>query len=184
MFSKTSKRPQPQPKAVEVQKKTPAATGGVPSIISADLKVLGDLHSNGDIQIDGTVEGDINSRTLTVGESAVIKGAVHAETVRVCGSVEGEVSGTNIAITSAAKIVGDVIHQSLAIEAGAFIEGHLRRLEPAKSSETDAVAGRSASKDGALGSAGRTGSQKKIEPDLDSDQYSASGHSYAASGLR
>ena len=47
-----------------------AKTTGIPSIISPDLKIVGDLKSHGDIQIDGTIEGDINSRLLTVGEQA------------------------------------------------------------------------------------------------------------------
>jgi cytoskeletal protein CcmA (bactofilin family) len=52
------------------------AASGTPSIISGDLKVTGNLHSNGDLQIDGVIDGDIQSRSLTIGETARIKGAV------------------------------------------------------------------------------------------------------------
>ena len=67
----------------------------VPSIISADLKITGNLTSSGDIQVDGAVEGDISSRTLTVGEDAHIDGSIVAESVRVCGQVSGEVRATS-----------------------------------------------------------------------------------------
>ena len=182
MFSKTSKRTQPQPKPLEVPKKAPA-TSGVPSIITADLKVLGDLHSSGDIQIDGTVEGDINSRTLTIGESALVKGAVHAETVRVCGSVEGEVRGTNVAITSTAKIVGDVAHQSLAIEAGAFIEGHLRRLEGEKEGVHGvSSASRSGSKEASVTSG--SGATANAGHGRDADGFALDNRPYRESAVR
>ncbi|MEE8274850.1 MAG: polymer-forming cytoskeletal protein, partial [Alphaproteobacteria bacterium] len=41
-----------------------STTSGEPSVISADLKLIGNVHSAGDVQVDGTIEGDINSRSL------------------------------------------------------------------------------------------------------------------------
>src|SRR3546814_20241801 len=64
---------------------------GGPSIISADLRITGNLKSDGDIQVDGHVEGDIDSATLTVGEGAHVKGHISCESVRVCGTVDGAV---------------------------------------------------------------------------------------------
>jgi len=106
----------------------------VPSIISADLKITGNLTSSGDIQVDGAVEGDISSRTLTVGEDAHIDGSIVAESVRVCGQVSGEVRATSVTLAKTARVKGDIAHQSLSIEAGAYIEGNIRRLEPDSSS--------------------------------------------------
>jgi hypothetical protein len=42
----------------------------VPSIISASLRIVGDLVSEGDVQVDGIIEGDVNARSLTVSEGA------------------------------------------------------------------------------------------------------------------
>ncbi len=100
-----------------------------PSIISADLKIVGDLTSAGDLQIDGNVEGDIQSRTVTVGEGAQVTGSISGETVRVCGSVNGQIKGQTVTLDKSAKVNGDILHQSLAIEPGAFIEGHCRRMD-------------------------------------------------------
>lgn len=104
----------------------------VPSIISADLKIVGNLESTGDVQIDGTIQGDIRSLTLTIGETAHVKGSVYSESVRVCGHVSGEIKSTNVILAKTARVEGDVAHQSLAIEAGAYIEGNIRRLEEPK----------------------------------------------------
>jgi len=107
------------------------AKGGVPSIISADLRITGNLKSDGDIQVDGHVEGDIDSATLTVGEGAHVKGHISCESVRVCGTVDGAVKAKSVVMAKTARVIGDIIHDSLAIEAGAFIEGNIKRLEGA-----------------------------------------------------
>jgi cytoskeletal protein CcmA (bactofilin family) len=108
---------------------TAKASTGMPSIISSDLKVIGNLESAGDIQIDGTVEGDIHSRNVTISEGAHIEGAIFAETANLSGSVKGQVKAPTVKIAKTAKVVGDIIHDSLSIEAGAFLEGNYRRIE-------------------------------------------------------
>lgn len=144
MFSKGNKTtvpPAPAPAPAASQMAPPPApqssaappkpmASAVPSIISADLKIVGNMQSNGDIQIDGQVEGDVVSRTLTVGEGALVKGSVRGETVRICGQVQGEVNAASVIIAKTARVSGDVVHQSLAIEAGAYLEGNIRRMEP------------------------------------------------------
>ena len=102
---------------------------GVPSIISADLKIIGNLNSGGDLQIDGGVEGDITSRALTIGESAVVRGVLTAETVRIYGSVVGEVRANSVTLSKTARVEGDIVHQSLTMEAGADLIGRLSRLD-------------------------------------------------------
>ena len=134
MFSKGSK-PSTAPSLPEslpqnsapVSEKGPRP--GVPSIISADLKIVGDLHSGGDLQIDGAVEGDITSRSLTIGESAVVRGVMVDEPVRIYGSVIGEVRANSVILSKTARVEGDIIHQSLTMEAGADLIGRLSRLD-------------------------------------------------------
>lgn len=105
------------------------ATSGVPSIISSDLRIEGDLFSDGDVQVDGEVVGNISSRTLTLGEQSVVNGSISADTVRICGRVEGAVKASTVVMTKTSKVSGDIFHDSLAIEAGAFIDGHCKRME-------------------------------------------------------
>lgn len=101
----------------------------IPSIISANLHISGDLISNGDLQIDGIVEGNVRSQTLTVGESAKITGNVDAESVQVRGTVTGQISARTVTLTKTSHVVGDVIHETLAIDAGAYLEGACRHVE-------------------------------------------------------
>src|SRR3546814_6313312 len=75
MFSKTKDSSSPSEPHTSTSSEPKRSTGqrGVPSIISADLRITGNLKSDGDIQVDGHVEGDIDSATLTVGEGAHVK---------------------------------------------------------------------------------------------------------------
>ena len=132
MFSKASK---PAPGAAAPggsESKRGGGTqggGGIPSIISADLKVDGNLTSNGDIQVDGTVEGDVTSRGLTVGEGATVRGALEAETLRVYGTVIGTLTANSVVLTASSKVDGDITHGTLSMEAGASFAGQIKRLE-------------------------------------------------------
>ena len=122
MFSKNSKT------AVGSQSSQPVIKSSPPSIISADLKIVGDLSSNGEIQIDGTIDGDIRTNSLLVGETANIKGEIVADSVDVHGSINGQIKSRAVHLAKTAHVVADILHEDLAIETGAFLEGHCKRI--------------------------------------------------------
>ncbi len=146
MFSK-SRINEPGPKQAEPEKtKLPEATippaskpmdyspsvpkgKAQPSVLSADLTVTGNLRTSGDIQIEGTVEGDIRAHLLTVGETATIRGEIVADDIVVNGRVVGRVRGLKVRLTSTARVEGDIIHKTIAIESGAHFEGSVQRAE-------------------------------------------------------
>jgi cytoskeletal protein CcmA (bactofilin family) len=99
------------------------------SILSSDLTIKGNVKSTGDIQIEGTVEGDIRAHLLTVGEGATVKGECIADDVIVNGRVVGRVRGLKVRLTSTARVEGDIVHKTIAIESGAHFEGSVQRQE-------------------------------------------------------
>ncbi|PKP84300.1 MAG: hypothetical protein CVT80_08930 [Alphaproteobacteria bacterium HGW-Alphaproteobacteria-2] len=110
-----------------------------PSLLSSDLVIKGNLRTTGDIQVEGTVEGDIRAHLLTVGESATIKGEIVADDVVVNGRITGRVRGLKVRLTSTARVEGDIIHKTIAIESGAHFEGSVQRQEdPLKDAGTGA----------------------------------------------
>ena len=122
-------------KSLKPAKSSPASDVA-PSIISANLRVTGDLDSDGDIQIDGHIEGDVRSYSVTVGEHAVVSGGINSEIVNVSGTVKGQIHGKLVQLMNTAKVTGDIVHESLAIEAGAFIQGLCRHVDTLGGSET------------------------------------------------
>lgn len=117
----------------------PASRRGrsAPSIISDDLVVHGNLIATGDIQIDGTVEGDVRSHSLTVGEHATITGAVMADDLVVRGRIVGSIRARRVQLATTCHVEGDILHEALAVETGAFFEGNCRHSDDPLSEEFD-----------------------------------------------
>ncbi len=99
------------------------------SILSEDLKVIGNIKTLGDILVEGLVEGDIRAHLLTIGECATIKGEVVADDVVINGRIIGRVRGLKVRLTSTARVEGDIIHKTIAIESGAHFEGSVQRQD-------------------------------------------------------
>ncbi len=106
-----------------------------PSIISKDMKIVGSVESRGDLQIDGTIEGDVTSRAVTVSEGATVRGSVSADSVRVGGTVKGGLNAKSVTLMRTARVDGDIMHQSLAVEMGANFEGQCKRMSVAPAIE-------------------------------------------------
>jgi len=109
----------------------PVTTGSkaAPSVLSSDLTITGNVASSGDIQVEGTIEGDIRAAHLTVGETATVRGEVVAEEVVVHGRVVGRLRGLKVRLSASARVEGDIIHKTIAIESGAHFEGSVQRQD-------------------------------------------------------
>ena len=133
MFSRskdkdTEKAAAPMAAPAPIPGKRPG-TRTAPSIISNDLVVHGNLTATGDIQVDGTVEGDIRSQSLTIGEKASITGEIVAEDIVIRGRVIGTIRGRRVQLSSTCHVEGDILHEALAVETGAFFEGNCRHSD-------------------------------------------------------
>ena len=100
-----------------------------PSVIGTDLTITGSLQSQGEVTVEGEIQGDIQCASLLVGDTAKITGNVVAEDVVVRGHVQGSIRGSRVTLQSSSHVEGDVYHKSIAIEQGAFFEGKSRRSE-------------------------------------------------------
>lgn len=127
-----SQAPKPQAPGMKPAGATPAYRGSdrmAPSIIGEDLTVTGNVLSKGEVQVDGQIQGDVHCSSLIVGEKAEITGGIVASDVVVRGQVMGSIRGERVTLQSSSHVEGDIFHQSLAIEQGAFFEGKSRRAE-------------------------------------------------------
>lgn len=113
----------PRPSAVAKLSTERAAV----SIIGPDLVITGNLVSKGEVQVDGTVQGDIHGSHVIVGPNATISGGIVAEEVVVRGHVNGSVRGKRVMLQASSQVEGDIYHNALSIEQGAMFEGKSRR---------------------------------------------------------
>ena len=102
---------------------------GLPSIVSKDMTITGNIASPGTIQVEGTVVGDIECYELTLSETGEIRGQIKCEIAQIHGTVNGELQVTNLSIAASATITGDIVHENVSIEAHARVEGQLVRRE-------------------------------------------------------
>jgi cytoskeletal protein CcmA (bactofilin family) len=117
----------PPPTPFAARPGSPAARSGGPSVIGPDLKICGNLTTHGDVQIEGEIEGDVRAVNVVVGARATVTGSVLAEEVVVRGHVMGSVRGRRVMLQASCHVEGDVYHQALSIEQGAYFEGKSRR---------------------------------------------------------
>lgn len=116
--------------------------GRVPcTVISADLAVVGDLMTDGHVEVEGRIEGTINGRTVTVREGGYVEGTILAEVAEIRGTMVGPVRASTVTVGKDARMIGNVFHTTLTIEPGAFMDGrrpwrpHIdRKLDPARES--------------------------------------------------
>lgn len=142
-------------------KRSAMKTNKAPSILSADLTIVGSISSEGEVQLDGNVEGDVRAGSLTIGEEASVKGEVIAESVVVRGRIEGSLRARQVQLASTARIEGDIVHSTLAVESGAFFDGHCRRSSDPIS---DKPAGSGGSASGASADKGKVASMPPAPP--------------------
>ena len=111
--------------------KSPRQNAGkmVPSIIGEDLTITGNVTSKGEVQVDGEIQGDIHCSSLLLGDKSHVKGGVVAEEIVVRGHLVGSIKGLRITLQAPSHVEGDIFHQSLAIEQGAYFEGKSRRSD-------------------------------------------------------
>ena len=106
-----------------------------PSIICTNCSLAGDIASDGEVHVEGKVVGDVRCVTLVIGEAGGVTGEINAEMVRVLGSVTGQITASAVELAKTARIKGDITHETLAVEAGAYVEGRFNRLSAETATE-------------------------------------------------
>lgn len=105
--------------------KNESAQNSALNMIGLGTIIKGDLTSDGDLRIDGKIEGNVISKSkIAMGASAEIKGNVHARSADISGKIEGDVAiSETLFLRSSAKIYGNITTSKLVIESGAEFNG-------------------------------------------------------------
>ena len=109
----------------------PSRGASVPSILGSDLIITGDIKTDGDIQIDGRLDGNIKAGNVTIGEQGAVNGKVVANTVHIRGKVTGKVDAGTVDLSETANVQADLVQDQLMIANGAFFDGKCTRKSAA-----------------------------------------------------
>ena len=95
------------------------------TVIGPSVKVKGDFNCQGNIIVEGMVEGSLKTNgNLEVGDKAKITADVEAKEAKIGGEISGNVKIKGfLEITATAKIFGDIEASALSIERGSIFNG-------------------------------------------------------------
>ncbi|GHA91169.1 hypothetical protein GCM10009069_12910 [Algimonas arctica] len=136
MFTRSSNTSQ-SASAQSSQKKTSsiaptqARSAAVPSLLSSDLIITGDIKTDGEVQIDGRVDGNISAGKVTIGEQGVVNGKIVCAIIQIRGKVTGKIDAMSIDLTETANVQADLVQDKLIIANGAFFDGKCTRKSSA-----------------------------------------------------
>src|ERR1700740_1949817 len=124
--------PPPQPTATAPRAPAPQPEAGGPrptSLIAAETLIEGNISGGGELQIEGTVKGDVRVEHVTVGDGGQVEGGIYAEAGEVRGKGGGSIPAKQVRLYGACHVDGDITHEQLAMETGAFFQGRRLRLQ-------------------------------------------------------
>jgi cytoskeletal protein CcmA (bactofilin family) len=110
------------------------------TIIGPSVIVKGNFNSSGNIVVEGVLHGGVKTAgNVFVGDHANVTADIEAKSARVGGEIKGNLKiESHLEIASSAKITGDLECASLAVEAGAILNGKIsmtKNLAPEKKTE-------------------------------------------------
>ena len=113
----------------QAQTATTAPRGASPganallTIIDRSLSIIGDLQSQGELQVKGRVQGNIHCQSIVVDQDGAIEGGILADRVLIHGRTKGFIRATHIELGATAIVESDLFHATLIVHDGALFEG-------------------------------------------------------------
>lgn len=100
-----------------------AARSSSLSTLSAGVKYEGNISGAGELQVDGSLKGDIRVVRVVIGEGGAVEGTVHADILEVRGRVSGAIVAKQVKLFATSRVEGDITQEQLSIEQGAWFQG-------------------------------------------------------------
>ena len=139
MFGRSTKADKPQ-QAPASANNTRSTKGLSPSVIATGMHVLGNIVSEGTLDIDGRIDGNVRAHTISLRQNGFIRGDIAAETIHVHGTVDGLIKARHVMLYADAKVTGTIMHESITIEDGAFVDGKFKRTDSVQIGDADLAA--------------------------------------------
>jgi cytoskeletal protein CcmA (bactofilin family) len=101
------------------------------NLISNGTEITGDIKSSGDIRIDGSLTGNLNTKgKVVIGQTGKVNGEIICKNSEISGSIEGRIVVNQLLnLKASSKILGDIVTSKLSIEPGAIFSGTCKMSE-------------------------------------------------------
>jgi cytoskeletal protein CcmA (bactofilin family) len=104
-----------------------ARTASPVVVLNRKVEIIGSFLCDGDVVLEGRIEGEVRCKTLRVAERGVVEGDIIADRVIVLGEVFGAIHANELILKTACTVEGQINHRNLVLENGCFFEGKSRR---------------------------------------------------------
>jgi len=98
------------------------------TLVSSNITIEGKFRSTGNIRLDCTIVGEVDSESLFIGENCNIKGTVNCENIIIAGKIDGNVfCNGKMHIKETGIIDGDIVVNILSMDEGSMFTGNCTR---------------------------------------------------------
>jgi cytoskeletal protein CcmA (bactofilin family) len=106
---------------------TGTLVSGTSANIGPGIRIVGIVYSEDDLNINGSVEGEVEVKTtLAIGPQATVRASLHAGDIIVSGNVDGDIrANRRLEIRSTGKVLGNVSASRIVIEDGGYLKGRV-----------------------------------------------------------
>lgn len=95
------------------------------NVFANGTKIVGNITSDGDIRVDGEIEGEITtSGRVVLGKSSVVNGIITCPNAEILGQFNGQlIISETLSIRETAKVTGEITTKKIAIDVNATFNG-------------------------------------------------------------
>ena len=112
-------------KSTEKMARTQESDSTAYNLIDSGTTINGDIKTEGNIRIDGILEGSVTAKgKVVVGPSGKIEGEVFCQNADVSGTLKAKITVSELlSLQSTANLMGDIVTNKLKIDPGANFTG-------------------------------------------------------------
>jgi cytoskeletal protein CcmA (bactofilin family) len=96
-------------------------------VISRGVTIIGALALDGQVLIEGTIDGEVRCSALQITERGEVEGLIVADKVEVLGEFSGAIYARELVLGAGCNVEGQIYHNKLILEEGCYFEGQSRR---------------------------------------------------------
>ncbi len=96
------------------------------SVVGEGMDFDGEISTSGDLQVDGTVKGNIKAGDIVIGLAGKIEGNIECESLKINGTFSGEAETGNLTVCSEGRVDGKILYRDISVEHGGLITGEVK----------------------------------------------------------
>jgi cytoskeletal protein CcmA (bactofilin family) len=96
-------------------------------VINRGVTIVGSLSLDGEVFIEGSVDGEVWCTTLEIDTRGIVDGLIVADRVVVLGEFRGHIYAGELVMRTGCAVEGQIFHNKLVLEEGCYFEGKSRR---------------------------------------------------------